>query len=559
MNLIPLNFITQGEQTPLRRMMLERALAGGGALSEYEITGNPVAFNTNLARPLSAFTIPFLPVQSGTGDPSPSNVRHIIGWQGLTAWRTGANLLNIDRTEGTPNPASILVSPRAMDTDHYYIGCHADNYYYKPYVSGSVQNGVITVSSLENNSYGIGFPVAVKGNQKYTINFTAQSNVLIGVSYYDAEWNFISNGGDIYPSHLPNAVKTTPANASYMVLIFRSSVGQTYTYSDIMVTAGETDAEYSPYTGASYPVTFPATGKNLFDKSTPIQYGQYYSKGSWLSGDNRICTDYVPVEEGETYTFSVPTDNAANLRFINYNLFNEDKVWLGDRAVNGETTSFNGAASHTFTVNLPGAKYVRMVLRDKSGSDANITDRTLQNADLQLEKGSTATAYEPYTNTICGGTLDAVNGVLTVEWAKHIVSLTDNTALSQAMNEDVYRIGLPLPDFLAPVDGADRLNLYCNIGKNSLTIFGGSAQVGDCSFFNWNGACVFLIGVPSSENTTAKGKQWLVNNGCEVVRKLATPYEIPLSDIPVPVTLIGDNTIWTDTNGENTVKYLKKG
>ena len=71
--------------TGLQRLI--RAKTAIGALpeiTEYTVTGNPATFSTNLIQPLQAFEIPFLPVQSGSGDPSPSNVRPISGWAGLT-------------------------------------------------------------------------------------------------------------------------------------------------------------------------------------------------------------------------------------------------------------------------------------------------------------------------------------------------------------------------------------------------------------------------------------------------------------------------------------------
>ena len=44
----------------------------------------------------------------------------------------------------------------------------------------------------------------------------------------------------------------------------------------------------------------------------------------------------------------------------------------------------------------------------------------------------------------------------------------------------------------------------------------------------------------------------------DFVCTLAEPIEIQLDPLTIS-TLIGDNTIWTDTNGENTVRYKKKG
>ena len=72
-----LNIFGREDLTPIRKLLIMHAIAGGTPLNEYEIEGNPVAFNTNVAKPLSTFTIPFVSIQSGTGDPSTENVRPI--------------------------------------------------------------------------------------------------------------------------------------------------------------------------------------------------------------------------------------------------------------------------------------------------------------------------------------------------------------------------------------------------------------------------------------------------------------------------------------------------
>ena len=77
----------------LKKLMFLKA-ASGDNLKEYEATGNPVAFETNVAKALTGLTIPFTPVQSGSGDPSPENVRPISGITGLTAYRTGKNMFD---------------------------------------------------------------------------------------------------------------------------------------------------------------------------------------------------------------------------------------------------------------------------------------------------------------------------------------------------------------------------------------------------------------------------------------------------------------------------------
>ena len=72
-------FLTDDE---LFNLMLLKASTGKSV--EDTATGNPVTFLTDLAKPLKQLKINFLPVQSGTGDPSPTNVRPITGWTGVT-------------------------------------------------------------------------------------------------------------------------------------------------------------------------------------------------------------------------------------------------------------------------------------------------------------------------------------------------------------------------------------------------------------------------------------------------------------------------------------------
>lgn len=59
-----------------------------------EATGNPITFNTygNLPYEISKAEVTFLPKQSGSGEPSPDNVRPISGWTEVSVTRTGVNV-----------------------------------------------------------------------------------------------------------------------------------------------------------------------------------------------------------------------------------------------------------------------------------------------------------------------------------------------------------------------------------------------------------------------------------------------------------------------------------
>ena len=81
------------EMTMLRKLMLLKAASGGNVVED-TATGNPVTFLTDIARPLKSLIANFLPVQTGSGDPAPDNVRPITGWTGITVNHGGKNLLN---------------------------------------------------------------------------------------------------------------------------------------------------------------------------------------------------------------------------------------------------------------------------------------------------------------------------------------------------------------------------------------------------------------------------------------------------------------------------------
>ena len=81
-------------------------LAGAsGKAVEATATGNPLTFTTDLARPLKSLLIPFTPVQSGTGDPSPQNVRPFVPWNGLKVYHSGADTSEYTETDiSFPSP-----------------------------------------------------------------------------------------------------------------------------------------------------------------------------------------------------------------------------------------------------------------------------------------------------------------------------------------------------------------------------------------------------------------------------------------------------------------------
>ena len=168
----------------------------------------------------------------------------------------------------------------------------------------------------------------------------------------------------------------------------------------------------------------------------------------------------------------------------------------------------------------------------------------------QIEKGSSATAYGPYTNTAYGGTLDLTTGVLTVERMMYVNSGLDYTQWSMTTaSVDANRFVFPwqyLPKKPKANSTANLLVTYMKAttnGSNGWTAFIGSTSN-------------FLCYVPSS---VAKDREewaaYLAEHPLTFVYELDEPITYQLT--PQQISSLLDNTIWSNANEDCTVQYWK--
>ena len=138
----------RGFGNTLRRLMAaKKAIGELPEISEYTATGNPATFTTNLARALTEFEIPLLPVQSGSGTPSPDNVRPIRGWSGVTVVANGQTFLAAwEPVAGVVYGGTVDLVTGVMTVDRGYV----------------LFNGSETESwQIESISAGINFYISV--------------------------------------------------------------------------------------------------------------------------------------------------------------------------------------------------------------------------------------------------------------------------------------------------------------------------------------------------------------------------------------------------------------
>lgn len=180
---------------------------------------------------------------------------------------------------------------------------------------------------------------------------------------------------------------------------------------------------YKDTTGFSA-VNVTRTGKNLFDKGNANILFATLSTGGTINASQNGRTVYIPCEPNTTYTIS----KKAGQRFSAAYVTTASVPTPGDR-ISGIIENFTGT-SITITTGA-GATYLCSYIYNAS-LDTDALETIIDS--IQIELGSTATAYEPYTatastinlgGTIYGGSVDITSGTVTSTKAQDGTDLPD--------------------------------------------------------------------------------------------------------------------------------------
>ena len=289
-------------------------------------------------------------------------------------------------------------------------------------------------------------------------------------------------------------------------------------------------------------VTAWRAGKNLFDKDAVTDLKMLDTQtGELVDSVSHCVSDYIPVKQGEPVY--IPASDTTRRWFYGTN--------------KTPITYLNNSGNQIFTPEQDG--YIRVtVLKSSVNLDT-----------YQIEFGSTPSAYADFVaidsypvtfpdgKTVYGGTLDAVNGVLTVDLAYDQMTYSYLSGLSSSY------IGYGQQTW----DGATRnvvwvrnwnyqtakarqsggIEAYCNAFKVSMH---------DTGFVSSQNRVYFDVGSMASVEDFLSAVQALETNGggLFVCYELATPIEIHIDPITIQ-TLLGDNTIWSDANGTIELDY----
>lgn len=211
--------------------LMAKGKGGGGHKTA---SGPIVSVNDALAAPLRALTLSIDPVQAGTGDPSPDNVRPISGWNEVNLWRTGKNLIDL----------SFLEFDDSTYSHAYYPATTSQVTDYAKLMERFIGKTIVLSASITGTQSAGTQPIG-------TIRL-------------------VNSGGDTFQirSDTPATVPDMDySNVSYLV-IYGSANGASV--SDIQLELGSTPTPYTPYTGTTATIQL---GQTVYGGTLDVKNG----------------------------------------------------------------------------------------------------------------------------------------------------------------------------------------------------------------------------------------------------------------------------------------------
>lgn len=200
-----------------------------------EVSGALVTVTDALAKAAEELTVEIKPVQSGSGDPSPTNIRPISGFTGLTLTKTGVNLLDLSSLRGGAWDSAVNFPTANVCTGDY---------------------------------------VDVKGGATYTWSQTSYPDGRY-IIWYDATHTQIGDRVAIYSA---SAVQVTaPENARYGRFLWYKSANFT-SVDDVknmkpMLSVGATATPYTAYNGNIYNVSWQTEAGTIYGGTLDVVSG----------------------------------------------------------------------------------------------------------------------------------------------------------------------------------------------------------------------------------------------------------------------------------------------
>ena len=351
--------------------------------------------------------------------------------------------------------------------------------------TANIMNAYVTSSTIVANSshvtmwmpcepntvYGISKTMREDGHDRFVFAYTtAQPAGGVAVEGYRVVQGSETTG--YAGKRLTYGIKTG-ADAKFLVFWCGYSSDFDDSYSHVQVCKGFAKQLYLPYGS----IGVRALGKNLSGApENGVYFGVYFAEGYYSA----LSADYAT-------SMVFPTNDADKLTLSTNYQFGQAILFCWDSGFNYMSSSITGSSGRkSVTFNVPsGVAYAAIAIRSTDASTIDVSEIT----DYQIEYGSTATAYEPYSP-------------ITIPISVTLRSLPDGTRDELRVRERKVLVKRCEETLQAVTDGV-------------------TGTVG--------------VDVLSSTGEIA--------NGAQVVYKLAAPQEIDLGAVSLPYV---DGSAWVD-------------
>lgn len=269
------------------------------------------------------------------------------------------------------------------------------------------------------------------------------SNPLGGINLINLNGSSLSTNTEILNSSMTSnfqrycykctASLTTNERIGIMIQLRAGASNAVFEIKNIMISTSS-DTNYEKYTGGNpapnpdYPQdiqvvsgdnTIKVEGKNLLINNFVL--GSINAYGKDIGNNTRARSDYNIVQENSIYCFS---SSNSKIYYVPY-FYDENKTFI---------SYIDGWKDQSVTFTTPAnTKYVRLIFKNNDTNNIVLNELT----NMQLEKGSTATTYEPYqsqSHLISLGVENLINPALfTTTGSYNVASINNGEVISSSI------------------------------------------------------------------------------------------------------------------------------
>lgn len=278
--------LTDGDYDALPQSRIEALLIEWLDQTHYEektVSGSVVSIADAVDAPVVDLTAAIVPVQSGSGDPSPENIRPISGWTGANVMRTGKNLYYYDSTKATTATTST-----ATTRGIYPLGLSGCTLTFSATLAGTSQTSTYINIGKRDKASGI---------------VTVFTGFISLDSITSRTVTFASNEEAVLMSALEDVTSITSNLPKYNIMIeFGSSVSPYEPFGEIIPVSWQTEA--GTVYGGTLDVT---TGTLTVTKANIASYAGETLPGAWISDRDVYAEGTTPTTGAQVvYELAMP-------------------------------------------------------------------------------------------------------------------------------------------------------------------------------------------------------------------------------------------------------------